>query len=121
MMWLKLFNGILVDLSEKGQGSVSVWKNFCPFLCSVWLCGLVAKSFPTLFDSMAHQAPLSMGFPRQEYWSGMPLPPPGVLPDPGIEPESPVSPSLAGGFFKAELGSPGTGESVMESSRPALA
>ena len=33
----------------------------------------------------AHQAPLSMGFPRQEYWSGLPFPPPGDLPDPGIE------------------------------------
>ena len=51
----------------------------------------------------AHQAPLCMRFPRQEYWSGLPLPPPGVLPDPDIEPESPASPSLAGGFFKAEL------------------
>ena len=36
----------------------------------------------------AHQAPLSMGFSRQEYWSGLPCPPPGDLPDPGIEPRS---------------------------------
>ena len=35
--------------------------------------------------SVAHQAPLSMGFSRQEYWSGLPCPPPGTLPDPGIE------------------------------------
>ena len=40
----------------------------------------------------ARQAPLSMGFSRQEYWSGLPFPPPGDLPDPGIEP---VSPALA--------------------------
>ena len=40
------------------------------------------------------QAPLSMGFSRQEYWSGLPIPPPGDLPDPGIEPVSPVSPTL---------------------------
>jgi len=39
----------------------------------------------------AHQAPLSMGFSRQEYWSGLPRPPPGDLPDPGIELESPAS------------------------------
>ena len=39
---------------------------------------------------VAHQAPLSMGFPRQEYWSGLPFPPPGDLPDPGIKPEPPV-------------------------------
>ena len=45
------------------------------------------------------QAPLAMGFPRQEYWSGLPFPIPGDLPDPGIEPMSPVSPALAGGFF----------------------
>ena len=50
-----------------------------------------------------HQAPLSMGFPRQEYCSGLPFPTPGHLPDPGIEPESPVSPALAGGFFTAAL------------------
>ena len=40
--------------------------------------------------SVAYQAPLSMGFSRQEYWSGVPLPSPGVLPDPGIEPRSPA-------------------------------
>ena len=44
-------------------------------------------------------APLSMGFSRQEYWSGLLFPPLGALPNPGIEPESPVSPALAGGFF----------------------
>ena len=40
-----------------------------------------------------------MGFSRQEYWSGLPCPPPGDLPDPGTEPASPVSPASAGGFF----------------------
>ena len=49
--------------------------------------------------TVAHQAPLSMGFSRQEYWSGLPFPSPGDLPDPGIEPASLVSPALAGGFF----------------------
>ena len=38
----------------------------------------------------AHQTPLYMGFPRQEYWSGFPFPSPGNLPDPGIEPGSPA-------------------------------
>ena len=41
--------------------------------------------------TLAHQAPLSMGFSRQEYWSGLPCPPPGDLPDPGIQPASPAS------------------------------
>ena len=44
---------------------------------------------------VAHQAPLSMGFSRQEYWSGLPLPLAGNLPDPGIEPESAAAPALA--------------------------
>ena len=40
--------------------------------------------------TVAHQAPLSMGFSRQEYWSGLPFPSQGDLPDPGIEPRSPA-------------------------------
>ena len=52
--------------------------------------------------TVAHQAPLSVGFPRQEYWRGLLLPTPGDLPDPGIEPMSLVSPALAGGFFTPE-------------------
>ena len=43
--------------------------------------------------TVTHQAPLAMGFPRQEYWGGLPFPPPGDLPNPGIEP---TSPALAG-------------------------
>ena len=49
--------------------------------------------------TVAHQAPLSMGFSRQEYWSGLPYPPPGDLPNPGIEPASLMSPTLADRFF----------------------
>ena len=49
--------------------------------------------------TVAHQATLSMGFPRQEYWSGLPFPSPGGLPDLGIEL---ASPALAGGFFTTE-------------------
>ena len=48
--------------------------------------------------TVAHQAPLSMGFSRQEHWRGLPFPPPGDLPDPGIEPVS----WLAGGFFTSQ-------------------
>ena len=47
-----------------------------------------------------------MEFSRQEHWSGLPFPPPGDLPDPGVKPTSPVAlvaPTLAGGFFTAEL------------------
>ena len=49
--------------------------------------------------SVEHQAPQSMGFPRQDYWSGLSLPTPRGLPDPKIEPKSPA---LEGGCFTAE-------------------
>ena len=61
----------------------------CPVVCEVGVC----VSSSVLSDSLrpwtaAHQAPLSMGFSRQEYWSGSPFPSPGDCPDPGIEPGS---------------------------------
>ena len=49
--------------------------------------------------TVTHQSPLSMGFSRQEYWSGLPWPPPGDLPHPRIESMSLMSPALAGEFF----------------------
>ena len=49
-----------------------------------------------------HQAPLSIGFSRPEYWSGLPFPRPGDLPNPGIEPMSPESHVLTAGFFTTE-------------------
>ena len=52
--------------------------------------------------SWAVVCPLSMGFFRQEYWSGLPFPPPEDLPDPGIKPKSPTCPALAGSFFTTE-------------------
>ena len=54
--------------------------------------GLATQSCPTLVTpwTVAQQAPLSTGFSRQEYWSGLPFPPPGDLPDPVIEPGSPA-------------------------------
>ena len=54
-------------------------------------------------DSQVCQGPLSMGFPRQEHWNGLPFPSPGNLPDPGIKPKFPVSPALAVGFSIPEL------------------
>ena len=58
-------------------------------LCTPWFCVLLTRVqlFATP-GTVAHQAPLSMEFPRQEYWSCLPFPSPGDLPDPGIEPES---------------------------------
>ena len=54
-------------------------------------------------DCVACQAHLSMGFSRQEYWSGVAFPSPGDLPDPGIKPASPGSSALVGGFFTTML------------------
>ena len=53
----------------------------------------------TTTRTVAHQAPLSMRFYRQEYWGGLPRPTPRYLPDPKIEPASLLSPALAGRFF----------------------
>ena len=56
------------------------------------------RFFATLW-TVAHQAPLSMRFSRQEYWNGLLCPPPGDLPNPGIEPVFLISLALAGRFF----------------------
>ena len=61
----------------------------------VWL-------FVTVY-TIACQASLTMGFSRQEYWSGLPFPPSGDLPNPGIEPTSLMSPALAGRFFTTSI------------------
>ena len=78
-------------------------------LVAAWLIGciMVRISPVQLFATPHGLFCLSMGFSRQEYWSGLPFPTPGDLPDPGVEPESPVSPVLASRFFTTEpLGSP---------------
>ena len=56
-------------------------------------CSVMSESFVTP-GTVPHQAPLSMGLPRQEYWGGLPFPGPGDLPNPGIEPTSLASPAL---------------------------
>ena len=67
----------------------------------------MSDSFATLW-TVAHQAPLSMGFSRQEYWSGLPFPSPGDLPDPGIKPAFPALqvdslPLVKNGYFILQL------------------
>ena len=59
-------------------------------------CSIVSDSTPW---TVARQAPLSLGFSRQEYWSAVPFLPPGHLPDPGIEPASLAFPALVEVFF----------------------
>ena len=67
-------NHISEELCKLRSGSVSI--------------SVVSDSSATPW-TVAHQAPLPMGFSRQEYWSGLPFPSPGDLPDPGVEPGSP--------------------------------
>ena len=83
------------SLDSKSQGSVLfIWimcvhaKSIqsCPTLCNPMICSLPGSSVHGIL-------------PRQEYWSGLPCPPPGDLPDPGIELGSLTSPALAGRFF----------------------
>ena len=66
-----------------------------PAMQETWVRSWVAKILwiETLWP-VAHQAPLSMGFPRQEHWRGLPCPPPGDPPNPGMKPMSPMSPAL---------------------------
>ena len=73
-------------------------KNTIPAKHNVLSCFSRVWLFVTLW-TVACQTPLSLGFSRQEYWSGLPYPPPGYPPYPGIEPRSLMSPALAGGFF----------------------
>ena len=61
----------------------------------------MSHSFATQW-TVACQSPLSIEFSSQEYWSGLPLPPPVDLSDSGIELVSPASPALVGGFFTTE-------------------
>ena len=67
-------------------------------MCTVLSCFSHVWLFAILW-TVAHKAPLSMGFSRQEYWSGLSCPPPGDLPNPGIKPVSLMSLVLAGRFF----------------------
>ena len=91
--------GYILGGSERGKTVFSIaFQIFHP--SEVYLCELISSresthtslSCLTLCDPMdvARQAPLSKGFPRQKYWSGLPFPPLEDLPDPGIKPESPA-------------------------------
>ena len=70
------------------------FKNVSVYTCAVWHYAVLSRfSHDRLFATLwavTLQAPLSMGFSRQEYWSGLPFPPPGNLLEPGIEPMSPA-------------------------------
>ena len=101
----KIYTNLYEDLSFKG---LTVWKYMC-CVC-IWCICTQSLSFVWLFVipwTVACQAPLSMGFSRQEYWSGLPFPTPEDLPDSRIKPMSPASPALAGRFFTTADSLPG--------------
>ena len=85
-------------LQSKGEKIESNFPSIVPFVTLVthWL--VVSDSSATPW-TVAPQAPLSMGLPRQEYWNSLPFPSPEDLPDPGFET---VSPALAGRFLTME-------------------
>ena len=87
------------------SASIGQWIIVCVCVCAraherALSCFSSVQLFMTLWTA-AHQTPLSMGFSRQEYWTGLPRPPPGDLPDPATKPASLKSPALAGRFFTA--------------------
>ena len=79
-----------------GFGEISK-SNYCPKCQKVCCLSVISQLFATPW-TVACKAPLSMGFSRQKYWSGLPFPSPGDLPDPGTD-WSPVSSALADRFF----------------------
>ena len=89
--------------SSETQKIVLFHSKFCVkennYHVCVCVCGLSRVQLFAIPRTVAFLALLSMGFSRQEYWSGLPCPPPGDLPDLGIEAVSLASPALVGGFF----------------------
>ena len=92
-MWHREEKGSLIGRAQAWVWSTREWQDVC--MLSRFSC---VRVFATLW-TIACQGPLSMEFSRQEYWSGLPCPPPGDLPDPGIWHVSLMSPALSGGFF----------------------
>ena len=90
---------ICSSLHSKIENEITQVIGCCVCVCMcVYSCSVMSDSLQPLW-TIARQAPLSMRFPRQEYWSGLPFPTPEDFPEPGIEPESL---ELAGKFFTTE-------------------
>ena len=85
--WRHLFRGQTSPCKQEGQVARASW---CPAVESLCVCSVSGVQLFATPWTVAHQAPLSMGFSRQECWSGLPFTPPENVPDPGIEPMSPA-------------------------------
>ena len=92
----------MIHNSQKSRNNTDAinWKMKCG-ISTQWniVCVLSRVRFFAISRTVAHQAPPSMGFPRQEYWSGLSFPTPGDLPDSQIQTVSLQSPAMAGRFF----------------------
>ena len=84
--------------SKSKEHPMCIWSYMCIQIIHVLSRFSGVQPFMRLWTA-ACQAPLSMGFSRQEYWSRLPCPPPEDLPEPGMKPTSRMSPALAGRFF----------------------
>ena len=85
--WLELFIQLMFSQNDTENNSITELRMVSNlYLLCVFSCSVVSDS--EIPWTVAHQAPLSMRFSRQEYWSGLPCPPPGDLPNPGIKPRS---------------------------------
>ena len=92
-----------MECPRPGPSQISPWVS--PLICVLGDVVVQSLSPVRLFvtsRTAAHQAPLSMGLPWHQYWSGLPFPPPGGLPNPGIEPASTEAPALPGRCFTPE-------------------
>ena len=100
--------GMVINRAHDGYSDFS----FSRHMHTMLSCFSYVQLFLTLW-AVAYQAPLSMEFSKQEYWSGLPCPPPGDLPDPGIKPEFLTTAVLSGGSLPlAPPGKPLHGKSL---------
>ena len=96
----KYFVSYFIFLKIKSEDRINLHSHYSGWCVSACVLNCFSRVwlFATLW-TVASKAPLSIGFSKQEYWSGLRCPPSGDLPDPGIEPMFLLSPSLAEGFF----------------------
>ena len=99
--------------THQGQSGTFIAGSFLPLpgwavpvLSLLLSCSVVSDSFATPWTVAIQAPPLSMGFPRQEYWRRLPFPPPGDLPNPGVEPASPALIGRGDSLRLSHLGSP---------------
>ena len=107
----RINNFILLNHLRNILDIISIVSILIVCVCATWLQSCLIPCDPW---TAALPPPLSTGFSRQRYRSGLPFPPPGHLPDPGVEPLSLTFPALAGGFFTTSATCEAQGEIYVE-------